>query len=185
MRSRSGFVLLLSVINLSFTFVLSAECPRKLIDKAKQTFGDPLNVEHCVFALSHMNAVWLIADPKGELVEVVVGPKSQYKSEFPDAETPANPEFLSEEEYKDALRRISEVKSIGAMTKRHERGLWSFLGAFSTDYFENAAVDRVIGDTPTDLQNEVQYVRRFDLHFFEFVSGAPKYLRITIGRWSV
>ena len=174
MRSKSWFMFLVTVAVLFFTPVLSAECPGPLLEKAKLVFGEPLNAEHCVFALSHTNAVWLVVDAKGELVEVVVGPKSHYKSEFPDVKSPASQEFLSDEEYEEALRRISEVKSIGAMQKRHASALWSFLGAFSTDFFENAAVDRIVGDVPADLQNEAQHVKRFDLHFFGDISGSPK-----------
>src|SRR5579863_2480137 len=56
-----------------------------LLSKASQIFGPPLNADHMVFTIGGSQVVWLIADVKGELIEVDVGNRSDYVNEFPDA----------------------------------------------------------------------------------------------------
>lgn len=175
MKSRFGVVTACVVLLTSVAFPVDRS--GLIIEKAKRAFGDPLNAEHHVFPLNDTYVVWLILDNEGNLFEVVVGPKSYYKTEFPGAKTPSRPEFLSEAEYEDTLRRISGLKHIGALKKRHGTAIWSALGAFSTDCFEEAFVDRIVGDAPADLQDGVQSVRRFDLYFFEDIAGSPKQVR--------
>jgi hypothetical protein len=136
--------------------------------KAAQLFGDPLNVEHRVFRLNDTYVIWLILDTKGNLVEVDVGPRSYYTTEFPSARKPAVPEHLSAAEYGEALRRISALEDIGAIEQGHENALSSNFGPLNTDRFARAFVDRIV---ETD---DSESVKKFDVYFLRNVEGSPE-----------
>jgi hypothetical protein len=138
------------------------------VAKAAQMFGDPLNAEHSVFQLNDAYVVWLIFDTQGNLFQVDVGPKSYYTTEFPNAKKPATPEHLSETEYRGTLRRISELKEIGALQEGHGSATSSDFGPLNTDRFERAFVDRIVETDDADS------VTKFNLYFLQDMAGSPE-----------
>src|SRR5271167_4153503 len=122
----------------------ATDSSRAVMVKAAQLFGDPLNAEHRVFRLNDTYVIWLILDNDGSLIEVDVGARSYYTTEFPNVKKPVVPERLSAAEYSDALRRISELKDVGVLEQGHETPLPSAFGPSNTDRFERAFVDRIV-----------------------------------------
>lgn len=135
--------------------------------KAGQLFGEPLSEEHRVYRLNDNYVVWLILDRRGEVFEVDVGPESYYSTEFPSASK--SPEFdrLSEIQYEDSLRRISQLKDIGKLQERHSGAVPSAFGPMNTDRFSKAFVDRVVTDDAR------QDVRMFNIHYLQNMEGSP------------
>jgi len=163
------FILLLVLLVTSRRGVShAAERSSPTLTKAARLFGDALSVEHSVFRLSDAYVIWLIFDTQGNLFEADVGPKSYYTSEFPSAKKPTTPEHLSETEYREALRRISELKEIGALQKAHGSAASSNFGPLNTDRFERAFVDRIV---ETD---DAENVRKFIVYFLQDVAGSPE-----------
>lgn len=139
-----------------------------ILSQATRVFGTALNEEHKVFPLNDTYVVWLIQDTKGDLIEVDVGPKSYYTTEFPRAGKPSEPEFLAQTEYNETIRKIAELKEVGRLRTRHEVTVLSGFGPLNTDIFEHAAVDRIVSS------NDADRVKKLTLYFFQDVSGSPK-----------
>jgi len=147
---------------------LASDSFKPVMLKAAQLFGDPLNVEHRVFQLNDAYVIWLILNTEGNLVEVDVGPRSYYTTEFPNARKPVVPEHLSVTEYSDALRRISALKDIEVLEQGHESALPSNFGLLNTDRFERAFVDRIVE------ADDAKSVKRFDVYFLQCTAGSPE-----------
>jgi len=144
-----------------------------ILVKAARLFGEPVNIDHRVFRLSDACVVWLILDKEGELFEVDVGPKSYYTTEFPHENKPSKAESLSDEEYNQAIGKISELKDIGKLQQRHGRAGPSNFGPLNTDRFEHAFVDRIVS---TD---NAEAVRKFDVYFIQNMAGSPEQVATT------
>jgi len=155
---------------------MAATAQEKLLTEAAQLFGEPLNAEHRVYQLKDNYVIWLILDARGELFEVDVGPKSYYSSEFPNAPRATKADRLSEAEYEGTLRRISQLKGIGALRKGHESAVSSDFGPLNTDQFEGAFVDRVVAD------DDEEEVKKFNLYFFQDQSGSPEQVKTLQGQ---
>lgn len=155
--------------------ISAANAQAQVLVKAAQLFGEPLNAEHRVYRLNDNYVIWLILDTRGELFEVDVGPKSYYSAEFPDSDRPSKADRLSNAAYEETLGKISQLKDIGALRKRHESAASSDFGPLNTDQFENAFVDRIIADG----ENEV---KRFEVHFFQEWSGSPEQVETVQGQ---
>ncbi len=174
MSINSRFGILVTCLVACCLPALTDDLPNPILAKATQLFGNPGSLEQRAFALNDVYVVWLISDAQGNLVEVVVGPKSYYASVFPDARKSTLPESLTEQDYKAALSKISELRKIGKLQKEHGAAVWSSFGALNTDRFEYAFVERIVGASPADLQDPVQNVRRFSVYFLEEMAGSPK-----------
>jgi hypothetical protein len=146
----------------------AATAQEKLLSKASQLFGEPLNVEHRVYQLNDNYVIWLLFDAQEELFEADVGPKSYCSSEFPNAPPATEAEHLSNAEYEGTLRKISQLKVIGALRKGHEGAVPSDFGRLNTDQFEGAFVDRVLA------ANGEEEVKKFNVYFFQGRSGSPE-----------
>src|SRR5689334_2559486 len=144
MRATSVCSVPLAACLLASTVGMAADSQEKLLAKAAQLFGEPLNAGHRVYQLEGNYVIWLLLDTRGQLFEVDVGPKSYYSSEFPNAPHTTEADRLSKAEYEGALRRISQLKGIGALRKGHESAVPSDFGPLNTDQFEGAFVDRVV-----------------------------------------
>ena len=144
-----------------------------VLAKAVKLFGQPLNNQHHVFRINDDYVIWLLINTKGDLFEVVTGPKSYYKSEFPKATKASAAECLSEMEYEQILRKISELKEIGQLRNRHSHAVATILGPLNTDHFERAFVDRIV--LPDDDDN----VSRFDVFFLQDDAGSPEQIITT------
>jgi hypothetical protein len=175
---RTTFVrsMLLVACFFASTLGIRAAAQEKLLTKAAQLFGEPLNAEHRVYQLNDNYVIWLIFDAKGELFQVDVGPKSYYSSEFPNAPYATKADRLSKEEYEGTLRKISQLKDIGALRKGHESAVTSDFGPLNTDQFEGAFVDRVVAD---DNEEEV---KKFNVYFLQDDSGSPEQVKTLQGQ---
>ena len=158
------------------TLSIAAAAQEKVLTQAAKLFGEPLNAEHRVYQLNANYVIWLIFDPQGQLFEVDVGPKSYYSSEFPNAPHATKADRLSEAEYEDTLRKISQLKDIGALRKGHESAIPSDFGPLNTDQFEGAFVDRVTADSGEEE------VKKFNVYFFQDYSGSPEQLKTMQGQ---
>jgi Carboxypeptidase regulatory-like domain len=176
MRLRSLRSLLLVACSLASTLGMADGPQEKLLTRAAQLFGEPLNAEHRVYQLSANYVIWLILTPQGELFEVDVGPKSYYTSEFPNSPHATSADRLSIAEYEGTLRKISLLKDIGALRKGHESAVPSDFGPMNTDQFERAFVDRVLAD---DGEEDV---KKFNVYFFQAYSGSPEQVRTLQGQ---
>jgi hypothetical protein len=176
MRLRFVRSVLLMACFLVSTLGMADTAQERLLTKAAQLFGEPLNAEHRVYQLNANYVIWLIFDPQGELFEVDVGPKSYYSSEFPNVPRATKADRLSEAEYEGLLRRISELRDIGALRKGHGSAVPSDFGLLNTDQFERAFVDRVVSD---DVEEEVE---KFNVYFFQEHSGSPEQVRTLQGQ---
>lgn len=103
MRLRSFMTVFATVLLGHVVFAI--EGPPGIVTKAEQVFGAPLNAEHAVFRLNESYVLWLMVDVKGSLIEVTVGPKSYYSSEFPNTRKPSAPEYLPSNEYRKRCSR--------------------------------------------------------------------------------
>jgi len=168
-------VLLVACI-LASSLGTSVTAQEKLLSKASQLFGEPLSVEHRVYQLNDNYVIWLIFDAQGELFEVDVGPKSYYSSEFPNAPFATKADRLSNAEYEGTLRKISQLKDIGALRNGHESAVPSDFGPLNTDQFEGAFVDRVLAD------NGEEEVKKFNVYFFQDRSGSPEQVKTLQGQ---
>jgi Carboxypeptidase regulatory-like domain len=168
-------VLLLPCI-LDFSLGTAVTAQENLLSKASQLFGEPLNMEHRVYRLNDTYVIWLIFDAREKLFQVDVGPKSYYSSEFPNAPATTEADDLSNAEYEGALRKISQLKDIGALRKGHGNAVSSDLGPLNTDQFEGAFVDRVLAD------NGEEKVEKFNVYFFQDYSGSPEQVKTLQGQ---
>jgi len=157
------------------TIVSPASPQNQLLANAEQLFGNPLNVDHRVYPLGDNYALWLIVDGRGELVEVDVGPKSSYPTEFPNTPRSSGADRLSPAEYEGVLRKISQLKGIGTLLKSHESVLSSAFGLINTDEFDNAFVDRVVAE------GQREEVKTFDLYYLHEESGSPEQVQTVQG----
>jgi Carboxypeptidase regulatory-like domain len=175
---RATFVrsVLLVACFLASTVGMAANGQEKILIRAAQLFGEPLNAEHRVYQLNGNYVIWLIFDTQGELFEVDVGPKSYYSAEFPSAPLATKADRLSKAEYEETLRKISQLKDIGALLKGHESAVSSDFGPLNTDQFEGAFVDRVVAD---DGEEEV---KKFNLYFFQDEFGSPEQVKTVQGQ---
>jgi hypothetical protein len=140
---------------------------------AEQLFGPSLNAEHHIFQLNDAYVLWLIFEPDDSLSEVDVGPKSYYTSEFPATKKPGEPEYLSAPEYEDALQKVSQLKDIGALQEPHGRAGLTNFGLVNTDRFDQAFVDRIVG------QNNNDKVTKFNIYFLRDSEGSPEQVTIS------
>jgi hypothetical protein len=139
-----------------------------VLANGEQHFGQALNSEHRVFRLNDTYVIWLIADKHGTLFEVAVGPKSYYSAEFPNATKRVAAEFLSETEYEQAIKKISELKEIGQLRYRHTHAVHTAIGPMNTDHFERAFVDRFIS------ADNNENVVKFDVYFLHDIDNSPE-----------
>jgi hypothetical protein len=166
--------LLLCILSACFVSAAAADDrSNQLVEKATQIFGNSLNLEHQVFRLNERYFLWLITDTTGNLLEVAVGPKSYYSSEFVGVPKLASPEYLSESEYDDALSRISELKDVGDLQERHYAEGSSQFGPFQTDRFKQAFVERILHSTESSREYS-GVAWKFNVYFLQDVSGSPK-----------
>jgi Carboxypeptidase regulatory-like domain len=165
------YVKVLNVVRIAvcvalLTTVAFSASPDDLLTKAGELFGPSLNPDHHIFQLNDAFALWLISDSNGDLLEVVVGAKSHYRSEFPNAKRVSIPESLSEDEYRDALQKISELKDIGPIKEWRGAAIADGSDLLNTDHFENAFVDRIVSGRSED-------VYRFDVYFLHSIESSP------------
>src|SRR5208283_3199271 len=80
------------------------------------------------------------------------------------------------DEYEGTLRKISQLKDIGALRKGHETAVPSDFGPLNTDQFEGAFVDRVVAG---DGEEEV---KKFNVYFFQDDSGSPEQVKTLQGQ---
>jgi hypothetical protein len=175
MRAASVFTALLACF-LGSAVSQAANPQEKSLTKAAQLFGEPLNKEDRVYPLNQSYVIWLLFDTHGELFEVVVGPKSDYKVEFPDASLVTEADHLTKTEYEETLRRISQLQDIGKLPKEQERPVSGDFGALNTGQFDRASVDRAVAD---DARGEV---KKFNLYFFQDESGSPEQVETVQGQ---
>jgi hypothetical protein len=145
----------------------------RILEKATRLFGKQLSAEHHVFPLNDTYVVWLVLDTRGELLALDVGPRTYYTTEFPNAKNPSKPQYLSEVEYKTALRKISELKDLGELQKPHGTAGPSPFGPLNTDRYKLAFVDRVLQIHQSGSQTE-EDVERFNVYFLHKESGSPE-----------
>jgi hypothetical protein len=176
MRATCVRSVMLLVCILAWSWGSAATAQEKLLSKASQLFGEPLNAEHRVYQLNDKYVIWLIFDAQEDLFEVDVGPKSYYSSEFPNAPRATHADRLSNAEYEATLGKISQLKDIGALRKGHESAIASDFGRLNTDQFEGALVDRVLAD------NGEEEVKKFNVYFFQDYSGSPEQVRSLQGQ---
>jgi hypothetical protein len=155
---------------------LAANGSEEILAKAVQLFGEPLSVEHKVYRLNDNYVIWLIFDTRGELFEVDVGPKSYYSSEFPNAPLPTKADRLSVTEYEETLARISQLKDVGRLRRRHESAVSSNFGPLNTDQFEGAFVDRIV------TEDDEAEVKKFNVYFFQDEAGSPEQVKTVQGQ---
>jgi hypothetical protein len=155
---------------------LAANGSEQVLAKAVQIFGKALSGGYRVYPLNDNYVVWLIFDTHDELIEADVGPKSFYSSVLPNAPLPTNADRLSEHGYEDALKKISQLKDIGALRSPHESGISTEFGALSTDQFEAAFVDR---NASTDALDEI---KKFNVYFLQNMQGSPEQLKTVQGQ---
>jgi hypothetical protein len=155
---------------------IAADGSETTLAKAPKLFGSPLNAEHHVFPLNDSYVIWLVFDTQGNLFEVDVGPKSYYTTEFPNAKKPGREEHLSEAEYQDSLKKISRLKDIGGLQKRHADASSSDFGPLNTDRFDKAFVDRIV------TEDNPEAVRKFTVYFLQETEGAPEQVTTASGQ---
>jgi hypothetical protein len=168
MSWKSVLVILLAALTSPCLLGMASDCSDPILLKAARLFGNPLNNEHKVFPLGEAYVVWPIQDTDGTLLEVDVGPKSFYTTEFPHASKPSKVEFLSDAEYNQAIGRISQLKDVGKLQQRHGHAGASSFGPLNTDRFEQAFVDRVV------LSGDDDSVKRFNVYFLQDMAGSPE-----------
>ncbi|HEY2860755.1 MAG TPA: carboxypeptidase-like regulatory domain-containing protein [Terracidiphilus sp.] len=168
MRKAAGFCLLIAAVALGCIPMLAATAPDSTLAKATLLFGQPLNAEHHVFRLNDTWVIWLIEDVKGHLIQVDIGPQAYYSTEFPKAAKPSQPESLSQSEYDDAIERISKLKNLGMLRKRHTHSVPSVIGPLNTDVFDQAFVERIVSGT------DDAKVSKFDIYFLHDVAASPE-----------
>jgi hypothetical protein len=159
----------------SGTLGMAADGSEQILTKAVLLFGKPLNVEHKVYRLNDNYVIWLILDTRGELFEVDVGPKSYYSSEFPNAPLPSKADRLSEAEYEETLIKISQLKDVGKLQKRHEGSASSSFGPLNTDQFEGAFVDRIV------TEGGEEGVKKFSVYYLQDEAGSPEQVKTVQG----
>lgn len=157
------------------TLSIAAATQESVLTQAAQLFGEPLNAEHRAYQLNTNYVIWLIFDPQGELFEVDVGPKSYYSSEFPNAPRATKADSLSEAEYERTLRKISQLKDVGALRRGHEGAIPGDFGLLNTDQFEAAFVDRIVG-------SDEDQVVKFSVYFLQEHSGSPEQVETLQGQ---
>jgi hypothetical protein len=177
MHTNSRFIVLIACVIACCVPASASDDSDPILTKAAQLFGTSLNLAHRVFPLNDSYVIWLVIDRHGDLFEVDVGPKSYYTDEFPRAKKPANPEYLSEAEYENALHRISELKDLGKLQKRHGTAIPSDFGPLNTDRFQRAFVERIVGVDQPDLLHGGEMVRKFNVYFLQDVWGSPEQVR--------
>ena len=158
------------------TLVLAGDGSEQILAKAVQLFGKPLSAEHRVYRLNDNYVIWLIFDTKGELIETDVGPKSYYSSEFPNTPQSAKADRLSVTEYEETLRKISQLKDVGNLLRRHENAISSDFGPLNTDQFEEAFVDRIV------TEDDPEGVKKFNVYFLQDMEGSPEQLKTVQGQ---
>lgn len=168
MRIERPFAILCACLLVCGTLAFPLDGSDRLLTKASQLFGAPLNTEHQVFRINDDYVVWLVLDTSGELLEVDVGPRSYYTTEFPKATRTSKGEHLSEAEYEDTLQKISQLKDIGRLEERHGGAFSSQFGPLNTDRFEGAFVDRIVAD------GDSESVRKFNVYFLRSMEGSPE-----------
>lgn len=139
-----------------------------LLSKASQIFGPPLNADHMVFTIGGNQVVWLIADVKGELIEVDVGNRSDYVNEFPDAAKANAADLFTQENYNRVIQLISKLKDIGRLREEHMQAVPSGFGLIETDHFERAFVERTI---QPDADGRI---RKFWVYFLQNAEVSPE-----------
>jgi hypothetical protein len=175
---RAAFVrsVLLVACFLASTKDIAANPQEKILTKAAQLFGKPLDAKHRVYQLNDNYLIWLVFDTREGLFEVDVGPKSYYSAEFPNAPLATKADRLSKSEYEGTLRKISQLKDIGALRKGHENAVPSEFGRLNTDQFEGAFVDRIVSN------DGMEEVKKFNLYFFQDESGSPEQIKTVQGQ---
>lgn len=177
MRERFVWSMLLGVGFFAWhVWGLAANDSEQILAKAVQLFGEPLSVEHRVYPLNGNYVVWLTLDMQGELIEVDVGPKSYYSSEFPNVPESAKADRLSETEYGETLKKISQLKDVGNLLRRHESSVPSDFGPLNTDQFEGAFVDRIV------MEDGSADVKKFNVYFLRNMEGSPEQLKTLQGQ---
>jgi hypothetical protein len=155
---------------------LAATDSEQILARAVQLFGAPLSVEHLVYPLNGNYVVWLTLNTQGELIEVDVGPKSYYSSEFPNVQESPKIDRLSETEYEETLKKITQLKDVGNLRRRHERAVPSDFGPLNTDQFEGAFVDRIV------TEDGSADVKKFNVYFLRNIEGSPEQLEAVQGQ---
>jgi hypothetical protein len=158
------------------TLVFAANGSEQILAKAVRLFGEPLNAEHRVYRLNDNYVIWLAFDTKGELIEVDVGPKSYYSSEFPNTPQSAKADRLSVTEYEETLKKISQLRDVGKLRRRHESPTTSDFGPLNTDQFEEAFVDRIV------TEDDPEGVKGFNVYFLQGMEGSPEQLKTVQGQ---
>ena len=136
--------------------------------RATQLFGPPLNAEHGVYRLNDNYVLWLIIDRYGDLFEVDVGPKSYYTDEFPNNGKHFKEESLSEAEFAQLIKKISELKEIGKLRGRSTHTVSGILGPINTVSYERAFVERLVPVGNNDK------VIKFDVYYLQNVGASPE-----------
>jgi hypothetical protein len=170
MRTRLHFRCLIVGLLAFATAPVAAQDSGGILAKATQLFGSQLNVQGHAFPLNDTWVVWLALDRSGNLFESALGPRSYYTFSFPDAQRPMQEETLSESEYENVLKRISQLKDIGALERRHEAPTPSYLGVVNTDGFQLGFVERFVSSRNSDR------ISRFRVHFLQDISASPRQL---------
>jgi len=148
-----------------------------LLAKATQIFG-PRLTEHNIFKLNDRYVLWLITAQDGRLIEITVGPKSFYTSEFPREPEMSRMESLSKPEFEEALSRISELRELGRLKQQYYKEIPGLSGPIVTDEYQKAFVENVLH--PADSNVSVGDVAwQFSVYYIEEVSGSPKQLALS------
>jgi hypothetical protein len=156
-----------------------------LLARASQIFGQQFNVEGHAFPLGDKYAVWLDIDTRGNLWGAMVRAKSRDRYAFRGQGSSQEEEFVSQADYEDALRRISQLKDIGSPQKGGLSAISSAQGPIYAQRFDKAVVSRLV---PNARENRIAEFSVFYSHDIgntpvkiETIEGQP--LLCTGGYW--